>query len=90
MDVLLDVGRQVEVDDVLDVRDVETAGGNGRGDEDRGPSTAELPQGLLALTLRAVTVDGSNRVVFGSQERLERVRALLRLDEHERQRFSGW
>jgi hypothetical protein len=35
-------------------------------------------------------VDGSNRVVFGSQERLERVRALLRLDEHERQRFSGW
>ncbi len=86
VDVLFDVGRQVKVDDVLDVRNVETAGSNGRGDEDRAPAGAEHAQGVLALALGAVAVDGSHRVAVVVQERLERVGSLLRLDEDERQR----
>uniref|UniRef100_A0A182JJJ6 Uncharacterized protein n=1 Tax=Anopheles atroparvus TaxID=41427 RepID=A0A182JJJ6_ANOAO len=83
--VLLHLRRQVEVDHLLDVGNVETAGGNGRRHQDRAAAAAEQPQGLLALVLRPVAVDAGNRVVVAIEELLQRVGRLLRLDEDQRQ-----
>ncbi len=58
VDVVLDVEREVVVDDELDVRDVQTAGGDVRGDEDLAAAGLELVEGPVAILLRAVTVDG--------------------------------
>ena len=58
--VLLDVVRQVVVDDVLHVGDVEAARRHRRGDEDGRPPRLEVGQRLLALTLVPVPAHGDS------------------------------
>ena len=58
----------------------------GGGDEDGRLPVTEAAQRLLALLLRPVAMDTRHRVVLAVEEVLERVRALLRLHEHEGQR----
>ena len=58
MDVSLGHVRQVEVDDVANAVDVDTAGGDVGGDQDAGAARAEGVQGVDALALAFVAVDG--------------------------------
>jgi hypothetical protein len=57
--VLVNVRRQVKVDDVRDVGDVETTRSNRRGDQDGCLARAELLQRILALALRPVGLAGT-------------------------------
>lgn len=99
MDVLLHVARHVEVDDVLHVGDVEATGGDGRGYDDRGLATLEpsggmrgrergegacvSPEGLLPLSLGAVSMDAGDGEALAVEELVQRVGASLRLHEHQ-------
>ena len=51
VDVLLDVIREVVVDDVFHLRDVEASGSDRRGDQDPTSPGAEVSQGFLSLPL---------------------------------------
>ncbi len=64
MHVLLDVRGQIEVDDVLHVGDVQPAGGDGRGNQDRVLAVPEEAQGILSLALSPVAVNRSDRKPF--------------------------
>ncbi len=89
VDVLFDVGREVEVDDVLDMRDVETARSDGRGHQNGRLARAEPLEGVLALALAAVAVNRRHRVPVAVEELFQRVGAALRLDEHQRELFRS-
>jgi hypothetical protein len=57
MDVILGVTGQVVIDDMGDMVDVQTAGGDIGGDQDIEFTLAELVDGLFALGLRAAAMD---------------------------------
>src|SRR5207249_828592 len=57
MDVVLGAVRHVEVDDVRQLLDVDAAGGDVGGDEDRDLPRLEAGEGLGPLRLAAVAVD---------------------------------
>ena len=61
-----------------------------RGNQDRCLSATERAQSVLTLTLRPVTVNGSGRVAFTVEVVLQRVSALLRLNEHKSQSVGAW
>lgn len=81
MDVVVNVGGKVVVDDVLDVGDIETTSSDGGGDEDRGAARTEHLEGALTLTLSAVTVNGGGREALVDEEVGEGVGHALGLDE---------
>ena len=55
MNILLNVSWQIEVDDVLDVRDIQTSGGNGGGNDDgRLPSLKPTYEKTLLSIIRVV------------------------------------
>jgi hypothetical protein len=56
MDVVIDVRRQVVVDDVRDVWNIEAASSHGSGDHDRASTIAEELESTLTLALSSVTV----------------------------------
>lgn len=85
MDVVVNVGGEVVVDDVLDVGDIETTGGDSGGDEDRGTSRAEHLKSTLTLALGAVTVNGGGREALVDEEVGEGVGHALGLDEDQGQ-----
>lgn len=86
MHVLVEVSRQIVVDDMLDSGDVEAARGHRSGDEDGPIAIAEAIERRLAFVLRAVSVDADCRVGVAKKEALEIVGAALRLHEHQRER----
>ncbi len=86
MHVFVEVVGQVVVDDVLDVRYVESARSDSGGDHDRLLSRAEELERLLALSLHLVAVDAHCWIALAVQVAAEIVCRALRLDEHERQR----
>ncbi len=55
--VVVDVGRQVIVDDVRDMGDIESTGGHVRGDKEWSSGGLEGPKGRLTLLLGTVSVD---------------------------------
>ena len=63
VDVILRMLRHVVVDDVADVRDVQAARGDVRGDEHLVFAVAETFQRLLAFPLRAVGMQHGHGVV---------------------------
>jgi hypothetical protein len=71
--VVVDVARQVKVDDVRDVRDVQPSRGDVRRDEDGRLAAAERLERVLALLLRAVAVDGRARETLSGEPILELV-----------------
>lgn len=85
VDVLLHVRGQVEVDDVLHVRDVETASGDRRRHQDGSLARAEALEGVLSLALAAIAVNRGHGVPLAVQILFEGVGAALRLDEHQRE-----
>jgi hypothetical protein len=51
------LSRHIEIDNVCDAVNIESAASNIRGDEDADSAAAEAFKRLLTLTLRAVAVD---------------------------------
>ena len=69
VDVVLDRLGQVVVDDVAHVADVESAGGDGGGDEDGLVAALEVPERRLPLTLIPVAVDGGRGKLKNARRR---------------------
>lgn len=85
VNVVVDVGRHVVVDDVLHVRNVESTGGDVGSDKDRLLSSLEKTKGLLTLVLRAVAVNARRGVALALEVVLKSVGGTLGLYEDEDQ-----
>jgi len=83
VDIVVNVGGQVIVDDVSDVGDVEATRSDGSGDEVGRLKVAERAESVLALALGAVTVDRRAPVALVVEELVERVGAALGLHENQ-------
>jgi len=57
VDVVINVGGEIEVDNVHDVGDIKTARGDVSGNKDSNPADLEGPQGVLTLPLGLITVN---------------------------------
>ena len=62
MDILLNVTGDVKVDDVFDVRNVQTSGSNCRGNQEWSAACLEIVQRSFPIGLATVTMDTSDRV----------------------------
>lgn len=67
------------------MRDVQATSGHISGHQDGRAARAEAAERLLALRLRAVTVNGRRRKPAAHEEVLQRIGAALGLDKHQRQ-----
>ena len=74
MHVFLNVTGDVEIDDVLDVRDVEATCSYCRGNQQRGVTSLETVQRSFTIGLASVTMDTSNRVTLG---RIKMVKSII-------------
>ena len=90
MRVVVDIRWQVKVDDVGDVRNIQTSRRDVRGDEDGRLTRSEGFQRRLALLLRAIAVDARRGLTVLVQEILELVRTSLRFDENQSQTRHGF
>jgi hypothetical protein len=81
VDIVVDVGGEIVVDDVLDVGDIETTGCDSGGNEDGATSRAEHLEGTLTLALGAVTVNRGGGEALVDEEVGERIGHTLGLDE---------
>lgn len=81
VDVVVNVGGEIVIDDVGDVWNIETTSGNSSSHQDGAPSVAEHLKSTLTLTLSTVTVDGGGRKLLVDEEVGQRVCHALGLDE---------
>jgi hypothetical protein len=81
VDVVVNVGGEIVVDNVLDVRDIKTTSCDSGGNEDGATSRAEHLEGALTLTLGTVTVNGGGGEALVDEEVGERIGHTLGLDE---------
>lgn len=81
MDVVIDIGREIVVDDVGNVGNIQTTSSDSSGNQNGATTVAEHLQSALTLTLSAVTVNGSGGEVLVDQEVGERIGHALGLDE---------
>lgn len=88
VDVVIDIGWEIVVDDVGNVWNIQTTSGNSGSDQDWAAAVTEHLQGALTLTLSAVTVDGGGWEVLVDQEIRQRIGHTLGLDEDEGK--SAW
>ena len=92
MNVVIDVGGKIIVDDMGNVGNIEATGGNGGGNHDRSATLAEVLEGHFTLPLGSVTVNGCSRVMVGDEVVAQYVGHPLGLDEDKSQatqRFHG-
>lgn len=85
MDVVVNVGGKIIVDDVRDVGNIQTTSRNSRGNQDRADTVSELAQGLLTLALGAVAVNRVGTHVLVDEEVRQGIGHALGLDEDEGQ-----
>lgn len=83
MDVVINVGGEIIVDNVGDVGNIQTTSSNGSSNHNGAASVTEELEGALTLTLGAVTVDRSGREALVDEEVGERVGHALGLDKDE-------
>jgi hypothetical protein len=81
VDVVVNISRKIVVDDVGDVRDIETSGGNSGSDQNGASSVTEELESTLTFALGAVTVDGSSGEVLVDEEVGKRIGHTLSLNE---------
>jgi hypothetical protein len=81
VNVVIDVGGEIVVDNVLDVGDIETTGCDSSGNEDGATSRAEHLESTFTLALGTVTVNRGSREALVDEEVGERVGHALSLDE---------
>ena len=83
MDEVFGGHRQIEVDDVGDAFDVDAAGGDVGGDEHAVGALFEAVKGLIALSLRTVTMDARGFDAHAAQVLLQFVDAVLGAGEYQ-------
>lgn len=87
--VVIDVRREVEVDHVRHVRDVEPSRSDVCRNEDRRAARPEALQSHFTLLLRTVSVDRRRREAVATEEVFQSVGAALGLDEDEGEPLDG-
>lgn len=85
VDVVVNVRREIVVDDVGDVGNVETTSGDGSSDHDGRAARTERSESLFAFALGAVTVDRGSGEVGCHEEVGEDIGGTLGLDEDQGQ-----
>jgi len=86
MDVVVNVGREIVVDDVGDIRNVKAPSSNCSGNHDGSATSSEGLESHFTLALSTVAVDGSSREVVAHQKIAEHdIGHALRLDENKSQ-----
>ena len=83
MNVVVDIGGEIVVDDVGDVGDIQTTSSNSGSNHDGATAATEVVEGTLTLTLSAVTVDSSGRIVLVDEELGQGICHALGLDKDE-------
>jgi hypothetical protein len=81
VNVVIDVGWEIIVDDVGDIGNVKTTSSNSGGDQDWATTVSEHLEGTFTLTLSTITVNGGGREVLVDQEVGEGVSHTLGLDK---------
>jgi hypothetical protein len=81
VNVIVNIGGQVIVDDVGDIRDIKTSGSYSSSDKDGATSVSEHLQSLLTLALSAVTVNGGGGEALVDEEVRQGVGHTLGLNE---------
>lgn len=89
MNVIIDVGGEVVVDNMGDIGNIETTSGDGGGNQDGSVTLTEGLEGHFTLPLGSVTMNGCGGVVAGDEEVGENVGHPLGLDEHKSQATLG-
>ena len=89
MHIVIDVRRQVEVDDMRDVRNIKSTRRNICCDEHGRLAAPEASERHFAFLLRPITVDARGRKTLMAEERFECICASFRLDKDEREAKSG-
>ena len=84
MDVVLDVFRDIEIDHMLDSRNVDTAAGDVRRHENAVRAFAKIVQRLRAFALRSIGMDARDRMSLPLQDVVQPFRVDLAAREHER------
>ena len=85
VNVIVNVGRKIVVDDVSDLGNIESSSGDGGSNHDGSPARSESLESEFTFALSTVTVNrGSLEVVLG-EETFEEIGHSLRFDEDERQ-----
>lgn len=79
VDVVVDIGRKIIVDNVLDVGNIQTTSCDSSGNQDGAAARAEHLQSTLTLALSTVSVDGGGREALVDQEIRQGIRHALRL-----------
>ena len=90
VNIVIDVGRKIKVDDVGNVGDIETTGSNGGGNHDRSVTLAEGLKGHFTFSLGPVTMNGCSRVVVGDEVVAQNVGRPLRLNKDKSQTAPGF
>ena len=85
MNIVINVGREIIVDDMGNVGNIETTSSNGGGNHDRSATLAEGLKGHFAFPLGPVTVNGCSRVMVGDEVVAQYVSHPLGLHEHKSQ-----
>lgn len=83
MNVIVNIGRKIVVDDVGDIRNIETTGGNSSCNHDGESSGTEHLQGTLTLALSAVSMNGRRLEILVDKEIAQGIRHAFSLDEDE-------
>jgi hypothetical protein len=81
MNVIVDISREIVVDDMLHVGDIETTGCNSGSDQDGATPVSEHLKSTLTLTLSTITVNGGCWEVLVDQEVREGVGHALSFDK---------
>lgn len=89
VNIVIDVGGQVVVDDVGNIGDIETTSSNSSGNKDRATARAEHFQSTLTLTLGTITVDSGGGETLVEKEVGQGVGHTLGFDEDEGQTASA-
>jgi len=90
VDVVIDVGGKVIVDNMGNIGNIETTSSDSGGDQDGSVTLTESLEGHFTLPLGSVTMNRRGRVVAGDEEVGENVGHPLGLDEHKSQATLGF
>jgi hypothetical protein len=85
MDVVVNVGRKIVVDDVSDIRDIKSSSSNCGGNHDGSASSSERLESRFTLALSAVAMDGSSRKIVSHQKVAEHIGHAFGLDKNKGQ-----
>ena len=81
VNIVINIGREIVVDDVGDVGNIQTTSSDSSSDQNGAATVAEHLQSALTLTLSAVTVNGSGGEVLVDQEVGQRISHALGFNE---------